>query len=163
MAPRCWHWAGSSPKENFMGEGVCKERHSMIMVGFWNKRTLLGNVLMHSAAGNSWLGHECADPNEGPCYDRKRVPNACSPPVRVLSRQIFRQCFVAWLGGDLPRCNLFLQRLSRPTFGATLWTHFGAFAAHFLVHCADPYLEHCFGFLIQSPKDHECVAQFCGP
>ena len=96
----------------------------MIMVGFWNKRTLLGNVLVHSAAGNSWLGHECADPNQGPCYDRKRVPNACSPPVRVLSRQIFRQCFVAWLGGDLPTVQ--------PVFTA-------AFAAHIRGHFVDPF------------------------
>ena len=143
--------------------GFCKECLSRIMVGFWNKRALLGNVFVYFIAGNSYSGYGCAGPNQGPCYDRKRVPNACSPPVRVLSRQIFRQCFVAWLGCDLPRCNPFLQRLLRPTFGATLWTHFGAFAAHFLVHFADPYLEHGFGFLIKSPKDHECVAQFCGP
>ena len=30
-----------------MGEGVCKEWLSMIMVGFWNKRALLANVFVH--------------------------------------------------------------------------------------------------------------------
>ena len=124
-----------------MGEGVCKECLSRIMVGFWNKRALLGNVFVYFIAGNSYSGYGCAGPNQGPCYDRKRVPNACSPPVRVLSRQIFRQCFVAWLGGWFAAVQ--------PVFTA-------AFAAHVQGHFADPFwdLRHLRG---------PFFGPFCGP
>ena len=61
--------------------------------------------------------------------------------VRFLSRQIFRQCFVAWLGGWFAAVQ--------PVFTA-------AFAAHFQGHFADPFwdLRHLRG---------PFFGPFCGP
>ena len=57
-----------------MGEGVCKQWLSRIMVGFWNKCALLGNVLVYFIAGNSYSGVRM----RGPKSRSMLRPKTCS-------------------------------------------------------------------------------------
>ena len=59
---------------------------------------LMGTSCQTLVGADHHNGAQVTDPKARPLCVQKRVPNPCSPPVRVLSWQVFRQCFVAWLG-----------------------------------------------------------------
>ena len=167
MAPRCWHWAGLLPQENFMGEGVCKEWLSMIMVGFWNKRALLANVFVHlyyysshrhvplllfmsvKLAFRVWLW----GPISSPFSHQKLATNPRSPPVG-LSRGNLAVKFCSVAGARCLQCWRFFVRVLWPRFGSILrtqiWTHVSISLlrlnigvqkwTHFRAHFMDPNL-----------------------
>ena len=138
MAPRCWHWAGLLPQENFMGEGVCKEWLSMIMVGFWNKRALLANVFVHlyyysshrhvplllfmsvKLAFRVWLW----GPISSPFSHQKLATNPRSPPVG-LSRGISQGSSAALLALVVCSVGGFLFGFCGPDLGPYYGSKFG--------------------------------------
>ena len=139
MAPRCWHWAGLLPQENFMGEGVCKEWLSMIMVGFWNKRALLANVFVHlyyysshrhvplllfmsvKLAFRVWLW----GPISSPFSHQKLATNPRSPPVG-LSRGISQGSSAALLALVVCSVGGFLFGFCGPDLGPYYGPKFGS-------------------------------------
>ena len=147
MAPRCWHWAGLLPQENFMGEGVCKEWLSMIMVGFWNKRALLANVFVHLYYYSS----------------HRHVPLLLFMSVKLAFRVWLWGQFQVhfrtknWLPTLVPlpwACpggsrREVLQRCWRSLF-AVLAVFCSGSVAQIWVHITDPNLDPCFYLLIKT-------------
>ena len=134
-----------------MGEGVCKQWLSRIMVGFWNKCALLGNVLVYLIAGNSYSGVRMRGPKSRSMLrpktrSQRLFPSRARPVPAGLLTML---CGV--VGGGFPWRSLFLQRRSRPIFGAILRTNFGTYGVFRGPFLRIHFWNHGFGSLNTRP------------
>ena len=113
---------------------------------------LMGTSCQTLVGADHHNGAQVTDPKARPLCMQKRVPNPCSPPVRVLSRQVFRQCFVAWLGVVCRGAACFYSGFRGPCLGPLCGLILGP-TASFAAHFANPFFgTMVLGSLIQGHR-----------